>query len=216
MSQVRALYLPPEYAGVAQLVEQLICNQQVAGSSPITSSKQGHNPCPSYMGEFPSGQRGQTVNLLLLASMVRIHPLPPRRSKVRFAPFFFTEKHPPASLLLLFRKKNYEVLREPNSTFWLVSIKKNTTALYRLTLFFAKRHARLTCSLTSSLTTVHSHYHLFVIMRLRRILFHSPTLIIKAHQCVLLFCAQNLLRRTDLFHRERKNPISRRAPSNII
>ena len=27
------------FAGVAQLVEQLICNQQVAGSSPITSSK---------------------------------------------------------------------------------------------------------------------------------------------------------------------------------
>ncbi len=26
-------------AGVAQLAEQLICNQQVAGSSPITSSK---------------------------------------------------------------------------------------------------------------------------------------------------------------------------------
>ena len=28
-----------ECAGLAQLVEQLICNQQVAGSSPITSSK---------------------------------------------------------------------------------------------------------------------------------------------------------------------------------
>jgi hypothetical protein len=28
-----------EGAGLAQLVEQLICNQQVAGSSPITSSK---------------------------------------------------------------------------------------------------------------------------------------------------------------------------------
>ena len=28
-------------------------------------------------GAFPSGQRGQTVNLLLLASVVRIHPLPP-------------------------------------------------------------------------------------------------------------------------------------------
>ena len=27
------------YAGVAQLVEQLICNQQVGGSSPSTSSK---------------------------------------------------------------------------------------------------------------------------------------------------------------------------------
>ena len=29
------------------------------------------------MEEFPSGQRGQTVNLLLYASVVRIHPLPP-------------------------------------------------------------------------------------------------------------------------------------------
>ena len=28
-------------AGVAQLVEQLICNQQVRGSSPFTSSKLG-------------------------------------------------------------------------------------------------------------------------------------------------------------------------------
>ncbi len=31
-------------AGLAQLVEQLICNQQVAGSSPITSS----NPFREY------------------------------------------------------------------------------------------------------------------------------------------------------------------------
>ncbi len=28
------------FAGVAQLVEQLICNQPVAGSSPISSSKE--------------------------------------------------------------------------------------------------------------------------------------------------------------------------------
>ena len=34
---VRGVYF---IAGVAQLVEQLICNQQVAGSSPIASSKQ--------------------------------------------------------------------------------------------------------------------------------------------------------------------------------
>ena len=27
------------YAGIAQLVEQLICNQQVAGSSPVSRSK---------------------------------------------------------------------------------------------------------------------------------------------------------------------------------
>ena len=101
------------------MVEQLICNQQVAGSSPITSSKQGHNPCPSYMGEFPSGQRGQTVNLLLLASMVRIHPLPPRRSKVRFAPFFFAEKHPPDSLLLLFHKKPMRFCENPAAPFGL-------------------------------------------------------------------------------------------------
>ena len=33
------------------------------------------------MGEFPSGQRGQTVNLLLYASVVRIHPLPPTTSR---------------------------------------------------------------------------------------------------------------------------------------
>ena len=31
------------------------------------------------MGEFPSGQRGQTVNLLRFASMVQIHSLPPRK-----------------------------------------------------------------------------------------------------------------------------------------
>ena len=33
-SQVRVLYRPP-YAEIAQLVEQLICNQQVTGSSPV-------------------------------------------------------------------------------------------------------------------------------------------------------------------------------------
>ena len=64
-------------AGVAQLVEQLICNQQVGGSSPSTSSTFIREIFRVNMGEFPSGQRGQTVNLLLLASMVRIHLLPP-------------------------------------------------------------------------------------------------------------------------------------------
>ena len=51
------------YADVAQLAEQLICNQQVIGSSPIIG----------FMDGFPSGQRGQTVNLLQIASVVRIH-----------------------------------------------------------------------------------------------------------------------------------------------
>ena len=58
------------YADVAQLAEQLICNQQVIGSSPIIGLSE------NYMGGFPSGQRGQTVNLLQIASVVRIHLRP--------------------------------------------------------------------------------------------------------------------------------------------
>ena len=69
-------------ADVAQLAEQLICNQQVIGSSPIIGflmrirNKFFENIYHFYMGEFPSGQRGQTVNLLASPSVVRIH-LPP-------------------------------------------------------------------------------------------------------------------------------------------
>ena len=55
-----------ELADMAQLAEQLICNQQVIGSSPIIG----------FMDGFPSGQRGQTVNLLSVTSVVRIHPHP--------------------------------------------------------------------------------------------------------------------------------------------
>ena len=51
------------FADMAQLAEQLICNQQVIGSSPIIG----------FMDGFPSGQRGQTVNLLATLSVVRIH-----------------------------------------------------------------------------------------------------------------------------------------------
>ena len=55
---------------MAQLAEQLICNQQVNGSSPFI----GFGISFLYqMGGFPSGQRGQTVNLLRNASVVRIH-----------------------------------------------------------------------------------------------------------------------------------------------
>ena len=48
-------------------VEQLIRNQQVAGSSPIATPH-------GRMERFPSGQRGQTVNLLARPSEVRILP----------------------------------------------------------------------------------------------------------------------------------------------
>jgi hypothetical protein len=52
-------------------VEQLICNQQVAGSTPIASFALLVKMCPTvachgyrWLGGYPSGQRGQTVNLL--------------------------------------------------------------------------------------------------------------------------------------------------------
>ena len=65
------------------MAEQLICNQQVVGSTPITSSN---------MGDFPSGQRGQTVNLLSVTSVVRIHHPPPEKSTQQRA--FFNEVAP--------------------------------------------------------------------------------------------------------------------------
>ena len=49
---------------LAQLGEHLPYKQRVIGSSPIG---------PIYLDGFPSGQRGQTVNLLQIASVVRIH-----------------------------------------------------------------------------------------------------------------------------------------------
>ena len=51
------------------MAEQLICNQQVDGSTPPASS--------IFTEEFPSGQRGRTVNPLAALSMVRIHLPPP-------------------------------------------------------------------------------------------------------------------------------------------
>ena len=71
MSVVR-FHSEAPFAGVAQLAEQLICNQQVAGSSPFTSSIILY-----HLVGFQSGQREQTVNLPSQTSMVRIHPPPP-------------------------------------------------------------------------------------------------------------------------------------------
>ena len=41
------------------------------------------------MGGFPSGQREQTVNLLSVTSVVRIHPSPPRKPHYSVRFFFF-------------------------------------------------------------------------------------------------------------------------------
>ena len=61
---------------LAQLGEHLPYKQRVIGSSPIGPIKLNN------MDGFPSGQRGQTVNLLQIASVVRIHlhPLAVRHS----------------------------------------------------------------------------------------------------------------------------------------
>ncbi len=85
-------------AGVAQLVEQLICNQQVGGSNPSTSSNFIDN-----MGDFPSGQRGQTVNLLAMPSVVRIHHPPPKSRLQKRSAFYFCAFHysPPRKPLTL-------------------------------------------------------------------------------------------------------------------
>ena len=61
----------PYRARVAQLVEQLICNQRVAGSTPVSGSMD------ITMVGFPSGQREQTVNLSAAPSEVQILPPPP-------------------------------------------------------------------------------------------------------------------------------------------
>jgi hypothetical protein len=62
-------------AGVAQSVEQLICNQLVGGSSPLAS----------LLERFPSGQREQTVNLPAKPSEVRILPSPIQKSLIKEA-----------------------------------------------------------------------------------------------------------------------------------
>ena len=58
----------------SSMVERLICNQQVAGSSPIASSREGILFFPE---RYPSGQRGRAVNPLAQPTEVRILPSPP-------------------------------------------------------------------------------------------------------------------------------------------
>ena len=62
---------PGRFGILAQLGEHLPYKQRVIGSSPIGSI---------YLDGFPSGQRGQTVNLLATLSVVRIHLHPFCRS----------------------------------------------------------------------------------------------------------------------------------------
>jgi hypothetical protein len=55
----QVLYLPVKwhgkYAEVAQLVEQLICNQQVVGSTPFLGSNYFKPKSLRFLGSWPSG-----------------------------------------------------------------------------------------------------------------------------------------------------------------
>ena len=69
-SQVRVLYRPPFiYAEIAQLVEQLICNQQVTGSSPVFGT--------IFFGEVAKWLNATDCKSVPSGSMVRIHLSPP-------------------------------------------------------------------------------------------------------------------------------------------
>ena len=81
-SPVGPIFYRSGFADVAQLAEQLICNQQVIGSSPII----GFILYRYFLDGFPSGQRGQTVNLLSVTSVVRIHPHPLQTSMTHILP----------------------------------------------------------------------------------------------------------------------------------
>ena len=67
-------------AGVAQLVEQLICNQQVGGSNPSTSSSFFPTSTKTEYGRVPERSNGADCKSVVSASVVRIHPLPPAKN----------------------------------------------------------------------------------------------------------------------------------------
>src|SRR5580704_12892981 len=85
-------------AGVAQPVEHRFCKPRVVSSSPTASSAgswieafswvpQGESVRGgSIRGGYPSGQRGQTVNLVAMPSQVRIllHPCRLRLGWIRY------------------------------------------------------------------------------------------------------------------------------------
>ena len=53
------------------------------------------------MERFPSGQREQTVNLLSVTSVVRIHPSPPRKSVLFGTDFLFQDNPLPFSSIFV-------------------------------------------------------------------------------------------------------------------
>ena len=63
-------------------------------------------PILRHMGEFPSGQRGQTVNLLSLTSLVRIQLPPPNKKDTKRCPFCLPAKLFETGFALFVRTKS--------------------------------------------------------------------------------------------------------------
>ncbi len=76
---IQAAVCDVKSADVAQLVEQLTCNQLVGGSSPSIGSQQIGCDFRTvlYWGRAGVGEPGQTVNLVSLTEWVRIQSPPP-------------------------------------------------------------------------------------------------------------------------------------------
>ena len=77
-------------------LEHLPYKQRVGGSNPST---------PTTLGSFQSGQMGQTVNLLLLASVVRIHHYPQKSCNQMITTLLFSI---PSTIILLTNIGLYE------------------------------------------------------------------------------------------------------------
>ena len=82
MPQVQILSPQPIHldAGVAQLVEQLICNQQVGGSSPSTSSIFLKQPVKSEYGSVPEWPKGADCKSVALRFGGSNPPAPTKKS----------------------------------------------------------------------------------------------------------------------------------------
>ena len=113
------------------------------------------------MGEFPSGQRGQTVNLLSVTSMVRIHPLPFKNKKgiciYRFLFYFYFI----VSLHIKKRKVfNYKTSRFHGWASWIRTSEcsSQSAVSYRLTIAqshsFTKKGWVMRLELTASRATI--------------------------------------------------------------
>ena len=85
-------------AAVAQLEEHMICNLEVGGSSPpggfpgswhVLPPPPGAIRLHRFKGEYPSGQRGQTVNLLAYAFTGSNPVSPTHRGPLKRGPLYF-------------------------------------------------------------------------------------------------------------------------------